>query len=216
MAGSTPVSTSEFRQVFRKICTKGETIMHQVSANYTMPTILNSLNPIATKLPSKSATPKSNTASATNTSSSTSSSSSAGGLGTTFLTLLAQELQNQDPTAPVDPTAMVGQMISLNQLEQLITINQTLSGPVGSTPTSGAGAGASASTVAGSSALGGIAGMLSPSTSGAATSQLPFDPNTMMPLSSGNSGAVAASINSSINAANMGFSGTNNNTSGGN
>jgi hypothetical protein len=35
-------------------------------------------------------------------------------LGTTFLSLLAQELQNQDPTAPVDPTAMVGQMISLN------------------------------------------------------------------------------------------------------
>jgi flagellar basal-body rod modification protein FlgD len=28
---------------------------------------------------------------------------------------LATELQNQDPTAPVDSTAMVGQMISLNQ-----------------------------------------------------------------------------------------------------
>jgi flagellar basal-body rod modification protein FlgD len=132
-------------------------------------------------------------------------------LGTTFLTLLAQELQNQDPTAPVDPTAMVGQMISLNQLEQLITINQTLNNPVTTTPTTPT----TQSVTASSSALGGVAGMLSPSTSGAATNQLPFDPNTMMPLSTGNTGAVAASINSSINAANMGFSGTNNNTSGG-
>jgi flagellar basal-body rod modification protein FlgD len=41
--------------------------------------------------------------------------------------LLVKELQNQDPTAPVDSTAMVGQMISLNSLDQLISINQTLS-----------------------------------------------------------------------------------------
>jgi hypothetical protein len=37
----------------------------------------------------------------------------------------------------------------------------------------------------------------------------------MMPLGTANSGAVAASINSSLNAATMGLSGTNNNTSGG-
>ena len=47
-------------------------------------------------------------------------------LGSTFLQLLTQELQNQDPTAPVDSTAMVGQMISLNQLDQLAGINTTL------------------------------------------------------------------------------------------
>ena len=51
---------------------------------------------------------------------------SAGGLGTTFLSLLVQEMKNQDPTQPMDPTAMVGQMISLNQLDQLISINQNL------------------------------------------------------------------------------------------
>jgi len=185
--------------------------MHQVSANFTMPTILNSLQPSAAKGLSKNTNLKANPAVATNTSSSTSSTSSAGGLGTTFLTLLAQELQNQDPTAPVDPTAMVGQMISLNQLEQFITINQTLSGPIATTPTGGATPSASAA----SSVLGGIAGALSPSAAGAATSQLPFDPNTMMPLASGNSAAVAASINSSMNAATMGFSGTNNNNASG-
>ena len=46
--------------------------------------------------------------------------------GTTFLNLLVKELQNQDPTAPMDSTQMVGQMISLNQLDQLISINQVL------------------------------------------------------------------------------------------
>lgn len=47
-------------------------------------------------------------------------------IGSTFLNLLVQELQNQDPTQPMDPTAMVGQMISLNQLDQLVSINQDL------------------------------------------------------------------------------------------
>jgi flagellar basal-body rod modification protein FlgD len=139
-------------------------------------------------------------------------------LDTTFLNLLAQELQNQDPTAPVDSTAMVGQMISLNQLDQLISINQYLtpSSTTGTTPASaGQAAGAIPSASALSSANGGVAGALSPSAAGASASQLPFDPNTMMPLGTANSGAVAASINSSLNAATMGLSGTNNNTSGG-
>ena len=72
-------------------------------------------------------------ASATAATSSSSSASSSSGTGTsstslqtTFLNLLVTELQNQDPTSPVDPTAMVGQMVSLNQLDQLISINQTL------------------------------------------------------------------------------------------
>ena len=56
--------------------------------------------------------------------------------GQTFLNLLVKELQNQDPTAPMDSTAMVGQMISLNQLDQLISINQVLSSL--STPTNSA------------------------------------------------------------------------------
>jgi flagellar basal-body rod modification protein FlgD len=44
----------------------------------------------------------------------------------TFISLLITELKSQDPTQPMDPTAMVGQMFSMNQLEQLISINQTL------------------------------------------------------------------------------------------
>lgn len=49
----------------------------------------------------------------------------------TFLTLLVQELQNQDPTAPMDSTQMVGQMISLNQLDQLASINQVVTNAFG-------------------------------------------------------------------------------------
>ena len=53
-------------------------------------------------------------------------SSALGGDMGTFLTLLTTELQAQDPTSPLDPDQMVGQIVSLNQLDQLMQINQTL------------------------------------------------------------------------------------------
>jgi flagellar basal-body rod modification protein FlgD len=182
--------------------------MHRVSANYTLPTVLNTLQPAITNGLRKALSPRATTAPTTAT---TSSSSAGGDLGTTFLNLLSTELQNQDPTAPVDSTAMVGQMISLNQLDQLISINQTLTTSAGTgspSPTPGA------IGTAPDPANGGIPATLSPSVAAAAANQLPFDPNTMMPLNSGNANAIAASINSSVNAS-MGSSSTNNNNSGG-
>jgi flagellar basal-body rod modification protein FlgD len=101
---------------------------------------------------------------------------------------------------------MVGQMISLNQLEQLISINQTITG----SSTSSSGTTANAVQAAGTTAS-----TLSPSAAGAATSQLPFDPNTMMPLGFSNSGAAASSTNSTLNPAMMGFSGSGKTASGG-
>jgi hypothetical protein len=109
-------------------------------------------------------------------------------------------------------------MISLNQLDQLISINQGINSSTSlGTTAAGAvqGSGTTASDLALASANGGAASLLSPSVAGAATSQLPFDPNTMMPLGSGNSAAMAATINSSLNAATIGLSGTNNNATGG-
>lgn len=50
----------------------------------------------------------------------------------TFLSLLVTELKSQDPTSPMDPTQMVGQMLSMNQLNELISINQTLQNALGS------------------------------------------------------------------------------------
>jgi len=66
-------------------------------------------------------------------------------LQSTFLNLLVTELQNQDPTQPVDPTEMVGQMVSLNELDQLISINQTLSSMSGSAGTGTSGTGTQSS-----------------------------------------------------------------------
>lgn len=74
-------------------------------------------------------------ANASSSSSGTTLGPSSSSLQETFLNLLVTELQNQDPTSPVDPTEMVGQLVSLNQLDQLISINSTLQGLVPSTST---------------------------------------------------------------------------------
>lgn len=80
------------------------------------------------------------TSASSGSSTTTSGNGSGGSLDTTFMSLLITELQAQDPTAPMDPTEMVGQMISLNQLDQLISINQLLQSTVGSNPATGASA----------------------------------------------------------------------------
>lgn len=56
-----------------------------------------------------------------------------------FLTLLVTEMQNQDPTATTDPNEYINQLVQVNSLEQLIGINQTLSGALGSPTTSSSG-----------------------------------------------------------------------------
>ncbi len=73
--------------------------------------------------------------------SSTDSSDSATISANDFLSLLVTELQNQDPTADTDPNEYINQLVNVNSLEQLISINQTLSTAMGSsgstTPTGG-------------------------------------------------------------------------------
>ena len=74
-----------------------------------------------------SSSSSSGSAASTNSSSSSNpSADAASSAESTFISLLVTELQSQDPTQPMDPTAMVRQMFSMNQLEQLININQTL------------------------------------------------------------------------------------------
>jgi len=186
--------------------------MASMLTNYMTPTTLSALIPSASSTGTGTASAKAKVASSSDSSSSSSStSSSASSLGTTFLSLLAQELQNQDPTAPVDATQMVGQMISLNQLEQLIGINQAVN-PSTTTTTGGTKAGA---VQAASASTADVNSTLSPSAASAASNQLPFDPSTMMPLGTGNAAALAASFNSSINAATLGLSGPRNYATGG-
>jgi flagellar basal-body rod modification protein FlgD len=60
-------------------------------------------------------------------SSSSSSSSSTNGLDANdFMSLLVSELQNQDPTQPLDPTTFMSQLVQLNTLEQTMQINSLL------------------------------------------------------------------------------------------
>ena len=48
--------------------------------------------------------------------------------GNSFITLLTAQLQAQDPTNPMDPNQMVDELVSINSLQQLIQIQQDLSG----------------------------------------------------------------------------------------
>lgn len=57
-----------------------------------------------------------------------SSSGSAKDTSANYLQLLIAELQAQDPTSPLDPNQMTAQIVSLNQLDQLIQIRSILQG----------------------------------------------------------------------------------------
>lgn len=47
-------------------------------------------------------------------------------LSDTFMTLLATELKSQDPTAPMDATQFVGQLVDFNSLSQLVKIRELI------------------------------------------------------------------------------------------
>ena len=50
-----------------------------------------------------------------------------------FLTLLVTEMKNQDPTSAQDPMQYINQLVGVNSLQQLIQINETLSGALSPT-----------------------------------------------------------------------------------
>jgi flagellar basal-body rod modification protein FlgD len=52
-----------------------------------------------------------------------------------FLTLLVTELKNQDPSSTQDPNAYIDQLVQVNSLQQLISINQELAPPAATTTT---------------------------------------------------------------------------------
>jgi len=90
--------------------------------------------------------------SSTQTSSANSNSNTATVTANDFLQLLVTEMKNQDPTSTTDPNEYIDQLVQVNSLEQLISINQDLSplaelsGDVGS---SGNGSGGTGGAVSG-------------------------------------------------------------------
>ena len=104
-------------------------------------TVANSLVPkrhaaVAADLKSLGAdTLKGNATSSTGTSSTASTTGGATITSNDFLTLLVSELKNQDPTQPTDPNAYISQLVGVNSLQQLISINQGITSISGSTTT---------------------------------------------------------------------------------
>jgi flagellar basal-body rod modification protein FlgD len=76
-----------------------------------------------------------NVASATSVSGSAAATSSTTGAASSmnslspndFLTMLIAEMQNQDPTKPMDPAQMVSQLATVSQVSQSVKTNETLS-----------------------------------------------------------------------------------------
>ena len=68
-------------------------------------------------------------------SNSNASSDSAAITANDFLTLLVTEMKNQDPTAAQDPNEYINQLVNVNSLQQLISINQNLAEVLGISPT---------------------------------------------------------------------------------
>jgi flagellar basal-body rod modification protein FlgD len=94
-------------------------------------------NPIASAAPrAAQAADTSATSGADSSSPSTADTSSATITANDFLQLLVSELQNQDPTADTDPNEYINQLVQVNSLQQLISINQDLT-PTSSSGTSG-------------------------------------------------------------------------------
>ncbi|MFY9852972.1 MAG: flagellar hook capping FlgD N-terminal domain-containing protein [Terracidiphilus sp.] len=124
-------------------------------------------------------------ANATSNTSSSASGDSATISANDFLTLLVTEMQNQDPTADTDPNEYINQLVNVNSLEQLISINQTLATDLGSST-------AAASASAPLAQADGAQAQDQPSSTGAAT-MLPGALNTAATqLAPGNLGIPAA------------------------
>jgi flagellar basal-body rod modification protein FlgD len=89
-----------------------------------------------------------------------------------FLQLLVTEMQNQDPTDETDPNEYIDQLVDVNSLEQLISINQTLTGAFG-TPSTGSGGDAASAQTAGASSASPSAGSPSSAPLGRAIAPAP-------------------------------------------
>jgi flagellar basal-body rod modification protein FlgD len=105
--------------------------------------LLNHARTASQALSGPAANPMAAAATSTTSSTNSSSGSSATISSNDFLTLLVTEMQNQDPTADTDPNEYINQLVQVNSLEQLISINQNLSTAlgIGSSGNSGNGTG---------------------------------------------------------------------------
>lgn len=96
----------------------------------TISSVANTAATSPTTTPTSPTTASSTSSSSTGSSSSSSSSSGAAGIATnfsTFLQLLTTQLQNQDPTSPLDTNQFTQELVSFSSVEQQINMNSNLS-----------------------------------------------------------------------------------------
>ena len=90
---------------------------------------LNATSPFQAPQGTSPAVPAADSTSSTGSSSNSNSATSTATLtANDFLQLLVTELQNQDPTANTDPNEYVDQLVQVNSLKQQIQMSQTLDG----------------------------------------------------------------------------------------
>ncbi len=94
--------------------------------------ILNHPETAAQAFTAKTATPMAAAANSTGSSSDTAATITAND----FLTLLVTEMKNQDPTATTDPNEYINQLVNVNSLQQLVSINQTVTSAFSSSSSS--------------------------------------------------------------------------------
>ena len=91
----------------------------------------SSFDQLTTSLPADlttpSTTPGSTTGTATTSTDATIAATDNLGNETTFLQLLVSEIQNQDPTQPMDSSTFLSQLAEFSSVEQLIGIRQDVS-----------------------------------------------------------------------------------------
>ncbi|HEY2858565.1 MAG TPA: flagellar hook capping FlgD N-terminal domain-containing protein [Terracidiphilus sp.] len=108
--------------------------------------------------------------------------------GNDFLTLLVTEMKNQDPTSASDPNQYINQLVSVNSLEQLIQINETLQAGLALSQPTNQSTSASRGTSGASQGLGAI-----PAASSAASHYARFGDSHFPPaVAQGNLGTPAA------------------------
>jgi flagellar basal-body rod modification protein FlgD len=123
-----------------------------------MATIASLLHSNTLPTPTAYATPEAVATGSSAASSSSSSSSASGALDAsdalaneqTFLQLLVSQLQNQDPTDPMDGTQFVTQLAQFSSLEQELAMRQDLDKMAGAVTTSTTSTGGSGGTGSGS------------------------------------------------------------------
>jgi flagellar basal-body rod modification protein FlgD len=86
----------------------------------------NATTELTTPLPAATAS-SSTTGTSAGSTAGTISSTDALGNESTFLQLLVAQIQNQDPTAPMDSSTFLTQLAEFSQVEQLIGIRQDVS-----------------------------------------------------------------------------------------